>query len=365
MVQAVALEMRRRDFRAGDLSVGYQSCDDSVARTGLFDESKCAANAGAYLSHPRVVGVVGTVNSPCTVAALPVLNGGPEPPPAVVSPLNSYIGLTRPAPGSPPGELEKLYPNGERNFARVFPADDHQATALADVVERVGAERVFTLDDGDPLYGGMLADRFAREARARNLEVVGSGRWEPPARDHRRLAARVAAADPDALFLGGTLESDGAAVLRAVRQRVGAGTAILVPDGFSPTDLLADQAGDAADGVYVSLAGLITEDLPEDGRRFAAELGETLPGVPIEPSAIYAAAATGVLMDAIAGSDGSRPSVIEEVLATDADRTAIGPVRFDENGDLVGAPVTVLRIEPGARELPNFPDAVEEAVVRP
>ena len=364
MVQAVALVVRSRGFRAGDLTVGYQSCDDSVARTGLFDSGKCAANARAYRRDARVLGIVGTLNSPCAVAALPVLNAGPEPAPAMISPLNSYVGLTRPARGAPPGELESLYPDGKRNFARVYPADDHQATALAGLAQRIGAERVFVLDDGDLLYGDMLADRFVREARARGLAVVGRSQWNPRARTYRELAATVGAARPDAVLLSGTLSSNGAAVLRALRKRLGRRPAVLLHDGFTPTGLLVDQAGAAAGGAYMSVAGMITEQLPA-ARRLAEELGGTLPGVPIEPSAIYAAAATGVLMDAIARSDGTRRSVVKEMLVTDAERSVIGRIRFDHNGDVESAPVTILRIQPGARDLPTFRDAVPEAVVRP
>jgi ABC-type branched-subunit amino acid transport system substrate-binding protein len=58
-------------------------------------------------------------------------------------------------------------------------------------------------------------------------------------------------------------------------------------------------------------------------------------------------------------------AVTEEPDRGDDEETVIGPVRFDRNGDLVSPPVTILKIEPGARELPNFPDAVAEAVVRP
>ena len=42
----------------------------------------------------------------------------------------------------------------------------------------------------------------------------------------------------------------------------------------------------------------------------------------------------------------------------------LGPIGFDANGDQRHAPVTILRIEPGARELSTFPDAVLEDVVR-
>jgi DNA-binding SARP family transcriptional activator/ABC-type branched-subunit amino acid transport system substrate-binding protein len=365
MVAGAALELRERDFQAGDLTIGYQSCDDSVGTTGFFDEAKCAANARAYLRDERVLGIVGTLNSPCTVAMLPVLNGGPEPAPAMVSPLNSYLGLTRPAPGAPPGELESLYPDGERNFARVYPADDVQAAALAALAAEQGAERVFTLDDGDVLYGGELADRFAREARERGLEVVGRDEWDPQASGYEELAARVARARPDVVFLGGTLDSNGGGVLRALGAALGRSATYMAPDGMTATALLAKEAGPAADHTFVSVAGTIIEDLPEAGQGFVAELSETLPGVPIEPSAVYTGAATAVLLDAIAGSDGTRPSVIERLFATDLDESVIGPISFDANGDIVSPPVTVLRLEPGARELAVFPDAVPEQVIRP
>jgi DNA-binding beta-propeller fold protein YncE len=46
--QAVELVLRRRGFRAGRYSVGYQSCDDSIAQTGDSDLYKCAANARSF-----------------------------------------------------------------------------------------------------------------------------------------------------------------------------------------------------------------------------------------------------------------------------------------------------------------------------
>jgi hypothetical protein len=120
----------------------------------------------------------------------------------------------------------------------------------------------------------------------------------------------VAHARPDAVYLGGVLNSNGAAVLRALRRRLGDEPEMLLSDGFTPTNLLMRQAGVAADGAYLSISGLINESLEARGRRFAAALRATLPGVDIEPSAIYTAEATRVLLDAIGRSDGTRASVI-------------------------------------------------------
>jgi DNA-binding SARP family transcriptional activator len=364
MAQAAAFVMRRRNFRAGGLQVGIQSCDDSVARTGLFDPGKCAANARAYARDRRVIGVVGTLNSPCSLAALPELAraaGGPLP---MVSPVNSYVGLTRPTPGAPPGELESLYPGGRRHFLRVFPTDDHQAVALASLADRLGVQRVAVLDDGDLLYGGSLADRFAAAARARGLDIAARRSWDPAASSYTKLAAAIARSRPDAVYLGGILDSGGATVLRALRRRLGDEPKVLLSEGFTPTNLLLRQAGGAADGAYLSVTGLTRESLGPRGRRFAAAFGATLPGVEIEPSAIYTAEATEVLLDAISRSDGTRAGVLDELFHTSLPRGMTGRVRFDERGDVIAPAITILRIARGAHDLPNFPGATLEQVIR-
>jgi branched-chain amino acid transport system substrate-binding protein len=364
MAQAAALVLGRRDFRAGELRVGIQSCDDSVARTGLFDPAKCAANARAYAQDRRVIGVIGTLNSPCSLAALPELAKAEGGPLAMVSPVNSYVGLTRRAAGAPAGELQSLYPGGRRHFARVYPTDDHQAVALAELADALGARRVAVLDDGDLLYGRSLADRFAHAARVRGAEVVARHTWDPTASSYRDLAIRVAHARPDAVYLGGVLDSNGAAVLRALRRRLGDEPEVLLSDGFTPTNLLVRQAGAAADGAYLSVSGLINESLGARGRRFAAALRATLPGVDIEPSAIYTAEATRVLLDAIARSDGTRARVIDELFRTSLPHGLTGSVRFDKRGDIAAPPITILRIRRGQHVLPNFPGAALDRVVR-
>lgn len=365
MAQAASFVLRRRGFRAGDLRIGLQSCDDSLARTGHFDPAKCAANARAYARDARVIAVIGTLNSPCTAAALPELARAPGGPLAMVSPLNSSVSLTRPQPGAPAGELRSFYPGGRRHFARVFPTDDHQAVALAALaVERLDARRVAVLDDGDLLFGRALADRFATAARSLGADVVARRRWDPETGSYRRLAAALARTRPDAVFLSGILDANGAAVLRDVRRALGPQVEMLLTEGFTGTGLLAKQAAAAAEGAYVSVSGLINQSLPPAGRRFVDAFGATLPGVDVEPSAVYTAEATGVLLDAVAASDGTRAGVRSALFETELARGLTGRVRFDRNGDVVAPPITILRIRRGSRRLPVYPDAEVARVVR-
>lgn len=344
MSQAIAFVLRERGFRAGRFRVAYQSCDDSIARTGLFDPTKCASNAKAYGKNGDVVGVIGTLNSGCAVAALPVLNraaGGPVP---MVSPFNSFVGLTRAAPGVDPALPASLYPTGRRNYVRVFPTDDLQGAALALHARDAGFDRVFVLDDGDPGYGGLMATGFETAARRLGLEVVGRRSWDPRAGAYDSVAAAVARARAAAVFVGGLLDTNAAAVVRALRARLGEGVAILGPDGLTPLPLFVERAGDAATGVIVSVPGLLTEGLPAAGVRFVERFGRTQPGAVVEPSAVYAAQAAEVLLDAIAGSDGTRESVLEQLFRTRVQDGLLGTFRFDANGDASEAPITILRV---------------------
>jgi DNA-binding SARP family transcriptional activator/ABC-type branched-subunit amino acid transport system substrate-binding protein len=363
MADAMAFVLRQHRFRAGRWRVAYQSCDDAVAATRLPDDTKCAANARTYGRAPDVIAVLGPLNSGCALAAVPELGRAPGPL-AMVSPLTSYGGLTRAGPGTPPGELRSLYPTGQRNFLRVYPADDHQVAALALLAKRLRRAPVYVLDDGDDEYGRLFASQFEHSASALGLPVAGRASWTPGARDYSRLAARVARSRPRAVFLGGQLDTGGAAVVKALRDQLGDRVAILVPSAFPPS-LLIEQAGYAAGGVFIALSGIAgTDQLPVEGRRFARTFSETLAGQTLEPSAIYAAQAMEVVLDAIRRSDGTRASVLKELFATRIRNGFLGTVSFDRNGDIETSPVTILRVEPGERTNPLFPGAVVDRVLQ-
>jgi branched-chain amino acid transport system substrate-binding protein len=367
MAQAIAFVLRSHGFRAGRFRVAYQSCDDSVARTGLFDEAKCAANARAYAANSDVVGVIGTFNSPCAVAALPELNRAAGGPLAEISPSNSFVGLTRAGPGVDPSLPAALYPTGRRNYLRVYPTDDLQGAALALFARDRGERRVYVLDDGDPGYGGLMATGFETAARRLGLAVVGRATWDPQAGDYKALADRIARSGARAVFLGGLLDTNAAGVVRDLRARLGASVDLLGPDGLIPFALLVEKAGKAAFGLHVSLVGVVSERLPAAGARFVEAFGRTQPGVEIEPSAVYAAQATEVLLEAIARSDGTRSSVLEELFETRVRDGLLGSFAFDANGDTTESPITVLRVARGggSNTVQSVEGGVVEDVVRP
>ena len=285
----------------------------------------------------------------------------------MVSPLNSLVVLTRPAPGTDPALPAALYPTGRRNFVRVFPGDDLRSAALAVFAKERGHRRVFVLDDGDPWWGAMMARGFQTAATRLGLNVVGAARWNPEAAGYAPLAERVARARPTAVFVGGLLDTNGARVVRDLHARLGRSAAILVPDTFAPLPLFVEQAGSAAIGTYASYSGVLTDGLPPAGKRFVERFAATQAGVAIEPSAVYAAQTTEVLLDAIARSDGSRSSVTDELFATRVEDGLLGTFGFDANGDITESPVTILRVTRGgsSREVRSVEGGEVERVVRP
>ncbi len=336
MADAIRSILEQHRFRAGKFSVGYQSCDDSNAQAASGDFSKCAANAKTYAADPSVVGVIGSWSSKCSEIEVPITNAAPAGPLVMVSPTNSDIGLTRAAPGTNPGQPGKYYPTGRRSFARVIAPDDAQGAAVALLAKQLGVRRMLLLDDKEP-YGLSLAASFTRAARLLGIHVVGPTVWDPTASSFPAVADAVAHAGATGVFLAGFECPHCNNLIRTVRNALGPHGVIAVPDGFSLSDMVA-SAGEAANGLYGSLLALPSSRLGARGREIALKFG---PGAPDSGGPPYAAEAAEVLLGAIASSNGTRASVNAQLLGRAVNGGILGSFRFDRNGDIDPAGVSI------------------------
>jgi len=340
MADAIRFVLRRHDYHAGGYVVGYQSCDDSTAQAGAADYFKCASNAKAYSQAAELAVLIGTYNSFCSSAALPIVNrasGGSLP---MISPANTYTGLTRSAPGLPSNQPDDGYPTGVRNFLRVVSPEDVQAAADAVFAKQLGLASVYVLGDRD---GRVLTSGFTRGARKVGLRVAGSRQW-PTSSGYASLADRVAQSGADGVFLGGDPFSGGDKVIRAIRGRLGPRFPIIVTDRFVPVTDLMEVTDSAAVGTYVSFSGL--GRLSPSGARLMRSFAKTQPGgsVPTGTYVPQTLQTAELAVEAIARSDGSRPSVLRELQRLQGRDGMLGPFRFDRNGDVTPAHVTVFRI---------------------
>jgi branched-chain amino acid transport system substrate-binding protein len=345
MAQAVKVVLKYRyGFRAGGLTVGYQVCDHSGGRTGRWSRVRCAGNALAYSRVAQVLGVVGPLDSGCARAALPQLNAAPGGPLAAVSPTATAVGLTRPGPGAEAGEPDRYAPSGERSFVRLAPADDAQGAAAAVVAARLDVARVFVLE-GPGGYGAAVAGGFAQAAPRAGVEVAGSARWPAP-EDASSLASVVRAAGADGVLIAGRLADGGADLLEALRARLGPDVRVFLPDGFTPVPVLVEEAGEAADGAFLTVGVQRVDDLGPGARSFASEFREHI-GSPPHPYVVYAAQAADLLLHAIGESDGTRRSVTGGVMHARIEDGILGSFEVDAAGELHPALVGVYRIDRG------------------
>jgi branched-chain amino acid transport system substrate-binding protein len=366
MSAAILYVLRKHGFKAGEHTVGYQSCDDSTSQVGRFEFFKCGSNAKAYAAAKRLVGLIGTYNSGCAAVQLPIVNRAESGAVPMISPANTYIGLTRAGPGAAPDDPEGLYPTGVRNYVRDIPADDIQGAAFAVFAKRLGLKSAYVLEGGED-YGVSMGRRFILASRTLGVDIAGTGAWTPRARTYAPLANRVARSGADGVFLAGYLFFNGGEVVKALRARLGPDFPIMAGDAFIPVGDLLKAAGPAALRMYVSSTFAAPARLSPAAVAFVREFGPTQPGGFISPFVLETAQATEVMLAAIARSDGTRASVLKALRASQVRDGILGTFRFDANGDKTPEAIPIYRVTgktpPGAGLADEMQGSVVDRVV--
>jgi branched-chain amino acid transport system substrate-binding protein len=178
MNEAIELVLKGAGWAAGSTTVGFQACDDSNPRTGLWTKAICRENAKAYAADPSVLAVIGTYNSGCAEVEIPILGKAPGGGVAMVSPGNTAICLTESSPECAAGTPKSLYPKAH-NYARVVPNDAYQGAGLAAFAKGEGVRSAYVLyAGGDPTSLGQ-ARTFQGAAKKGGIKVVGFTPWDP------------------------------------------------------------------------------------------------------------------------------------------------------------------------------------------
>jgi branched-chain amino acid transport system substrate-binding protein len=347
MVAAIEFVLEQNENKAGDYTIEYESFDDSTAAKLAWDEAKCAENARTYADDSSIVGVIGTFNSGCAAIIMPILN---EAPLAMVSPANTYQGLTVSGPGTESGEPDKYFPSGERHYARVVAHDLFQGkVGAAFMKDDLGVTKVFILDDKE-LYGKGVADAFEGAAKEIGLEVVGHEGWDKDAPNYTALMTKIKATGADGIYLGGIVDNNGGQLMKDKVSIVGDNEAVKViaADGFVTSSFFDEAGADNVNGSYGTAPTQPAEKLTGAGAEFIAAFQEKIGAdVFIEPYTIYAAAAAQVMVDTIARSDGSREDIIAKLFETNLSDSVVGTFTFDENGDPAAGTESIYLAEAG------------------
>jgi branched-chain amino acid transport system substrate-binding protein len=345
MTRAIKFIFSQHGWKAGNYTIAYQSCDDATAQAGKWDSGKASANANAYAQNSSVGAVIGTFNSGAAEIEIPILNRAPNGPIAMVSPANTYVGLTHPGPGTAAGEPGKYYPTGKRNYARVVAADDYQGAADAVLAKSLGVKKVFILNDKEA-YGLGVATNFRNAAKKLGIKVVGFTAWDGKASSYEALAVKVKASGAQGVFVGGLICENGGKLVKDLRGGVASGVKILMPDGFTPVSALVQGAGTSSEGAFVSVAGLPNTALKGAGKAFVKAFTKADKRSP-DPYSVYAAQAAEIVYQAIKQSDGTRAGIAKQLFKVKLKGSILGNVSFNKNGDVTSNPVTIYKVKGG------------------
>jgi branched-chain amino acid transport system substrate-binding protein len=331
--RAILWALAQKGYKAGSLKIGYQSCDDSTAQTGGWDSAKCATNGRLYAANKSVIGVVGTFNSGCAKIIVPILNRANPGPLAMVSPANTNPGLTK---KWDPGEPQKYYPTGVRNYARVVATDDFQGPADAMWSQSLGYKKVYVLNDKQT-YGFGVATTYKNAAKKLGIQVVGFKGWDAKQSSYEALANAIKASGAQAVFLGGIICNNGAKLMQDLKA-VAPNVKLQMPDGFSdPT-----ANGTVANGAFISVAGQPPKSLTGVGAIFIKSFGKQI-GTEPNPYSQYGAQAMQVMLQAVAAGAGDRAKTTKSIFGLSIQNGIIGNFTINSTGDTNLTPITIYR----------------------
>ncbi|WP_088319966.1 branched-chain amino acid ABC transporter substrate-binding protein [Kineosporia sp. R_H_3] len=352
---AIQLYLDQVGGKAGAYSVTLKAYDDSTAAKGQWDDATCAKNAQDHVANTAEVAVMGTYNSGCAKIIAPVLNQDPSGPMLMVSHANTNPGLTK---TWDPGEPQKYFPSGQRNYARVITTDDYQGAAAATfAAEKLGAKSIYILNDNQT-YGQGVAKSVEDKAKAIGLTVIANEPWDSKQQSYTALFNKIKAAKPDMIYLAGIYDNNGGQLVKDKVAVLGdnATLPMMAPDGFTGYPEL--QKLPQAEGLYLSFTGLTVDQLKAGGGAAAkllddykAKYGKDL----TSSFALYGVAATQVILAAIEKSDGTRKSVNDAVFTGEgitipADKSLTGKeIKIDPaTGDVTSKDVSILQMKGGA-----------------
>lgn len=348
---AIKLYLDSVSNKAGDYTIAFKTYDDSTAAKGSWDDATCTKNANDHVANATEVAVMGTYNSGCAKLEVPILNQADDPM-LMVSNANTNPGLTK---TWDPGEPDKYYPSGQRNYARVITTDDYQGQAAAAYASKdLGLKKCYIVNDNST-YGQGVAKAFQTSAKAAGITILGNDAWDSKQTNYTALFTKIKAKSPDCLYVGGTYDLNGGQLVKDKFNVLGDNTKVKMigPDGFTGYPQLDKQK--ESQGMYLTFAGLASEQLAKQagaGAKFLTAYKAKYGAEPVGSYPLYGVAAVQVILAAIAKSDGTRAGVLKQVFAGDgitipAATSVLGKdIKIDtKTGDVGAKDISVLQMK--------------------
>ena len=288
-------------------------------------DPKVGTTVAQKLVDAKVRGVVGHLNSGTSIPASPIYNGAGIP---VIS-----GSATNP----------KLTEQGFKTQFRVVGRDDQQGPAIASYLATQNKPKTVAVIDDATAYGEGIANEVEKTLKASGVAVLPREKGTDKTVDWKAILTKLKGSEIDAVFYGG-MDATGGPLLKQARE-LEIKAVFSFGDGAC-TDKMKELAGEAADGLLCSQAGIPPQAADK------AFLDAFKKKFNVEPIlyAPFTYDATNLLIEAMKKADSSDPAKYLPELAKIDFKGATGRIGFDAKGDRKDAEITIFTMKGGKLE---------------
>ncbi len=273
----------------------------------------------------KVAGVVGHLNSGVSIPASSVYN-------------QAGIPMITGAATNP-----KLTEQGFKVTFRTVGRDDQQGPAVASYLASEFKPKTVAVIDDATAYGEGLANEVEKTLKAAGIKVLPREKGTDQTKDWKAVLTKVRGKKPDAIFYGG-MDATGGLLLKQGRE-LGIKVVFAFGDGAC-TDEMKKLAGDAAEGLICSQAGLPVQAA---SKKFLDAYKAKFNTDPILYSP-FTYDAANLLIEAMKKTNSVDPAKYLPELAKISFEGATGKIEFDDKGDRKDAEMTIFSMKAGKLE---------------
>jgi branched-chain amino acid transport system substrate-binding protein len=285
-------------------------------------DPKVGTTVAQKLVDAKVVGVVGHLNSGTSIPASPIYNQAGIP---VIS-----GSATNP----------KLTEQGFKTQFRVVGRDDQQGPAIASYLAENNKPKVVAVIDDATAYGEGIANEVEKTLKAAKINVLPREKGTDKTTDWKAILTKLRGRNPDAVFYGG-MDATGGPLLKQGRE-LGIKAVFSFGDGAC-TDKMKELAGDAAEGLLCSQAGIPPQAAE---KKFLDAYKKKFNADPILYSP-FTYDAANMLIQAMQKANSTDPKKYLPELQK-LDFTGVtGKIAFDNKGDRKDAEMTIFTMKGG------------------
>jgi len=331
VVNGEKLALEQNKGMAGKFKIKFVSLDNSTAQAGSWTPDATSANARKVAGDSDTAVYIGEFNSGAAAVSIPILNEADVP---MISPANTAVGLTTKDPGATPGEPDKYYSSGKRNYVRVVARDSIKGPAMVSTMKEDGCTKVQLTNDKE-VYGAGLAQAIVIAAKEQGLDVIANDGIDKNAANYRSLAQKAKGAGADCFAFSGVTQNNAVQLFKDFAAGI-PNAKLYGPDGTCESGFINTKTGipaSVAKRYKCTSPTLPADQLPPAGQQFFKDYAAKFGGTP-DPYSIYGYESMQLALDAIKRSNtGEKADIIKALFATKNRSSALGTYSIDANGD--------------------------------